>query len=379
MIAALIALGIGAVGLAFADRLSRPVDVTVESADGHGHCRVTWRDPWSHQVRHGPFSCPLDGWYSPLQAGDVTAESVADWPWRGHLYDEDLTGGPGFAVSVSVAVSAAVVLVGTVFTALFRKFSGRFTRAKDTAGPRALAEAGAEPVHARLAEAAESQWAATDRDFSRPPPVWDVHTVPWWRVRGLTWTATGLVQLIASLILVVEAANGYGAEGTARKLLHAGFALVFGTLAVQQILQTVRTASTLARAARSPLTQTRRYVAVRVPRSGDFWMLLFPADSGPNAVPDAALLLCSGRAARRRHGFPTNPVGDVELHSDPAHPRVVVPWFEGRPVWPRGQLPTIEPDDPMAGAFLRLFTSSDSATVGDGHTSEDIQPGRQDG
>ena len=125
VIAAVIALAAGIAGLVFADRLSRRVEVTVESADGRGHCRVTWTDPWSHQVRHGPFACRLDGWDRPLGPGDVITESVADRPWRGELYNEDATGGPGFVLAVWVTITGAVTLLGVGATALTRWFSGR--------------------------------------------------------------------------------------------------------------------------------------------------------------------------------------------------------------------------------------------------------------
>jgi len=48
--------------------------------------------------------------------------------------------------------------------------------------------------------------------------------------------------------------------------------------------------------------------------------------------------------------------------------------FEDRPVRPRGQLPILEPDDPVAGAVLRLLTVPGPATDGDGDTSPQARP-----
>lgn len=364
-IAAIIVLGVGIAGLAFADRLSRQVDVTVETADGHGQCRVSWTDPWSHQVRHGPFDCPLNGWDRPLQPGDVTTESVADWPWRGQLYDEDTAGGPGLEVAAWVAVSGAVMLVGVAGVAVFRRIGGRFVRAQADAGTQGLPEALVEPSYANLATAAEAQWAYAGWDAAKLPRDRDVRDVPWWRVRALR-AALGPMSMSA-VLFAASVCTGPGAlvrGSTVHRVWSVGLTTMLAAVAVYLAYEARWTAVQLSRAARSPFADTRRYVAVWESRSGSLWLMLFPQDCGKGDIPQAVIPLWSGRAARRRYGFPAMPVGDIELHSDPGRQEVVVPWSEGRPVWPRGPLLTVEPDNPEIVKFLRHFTSPASGPGG---------------
>ena len=366
-IVAIIVLGVGITGLAFADRLSRQVNVTVETADGHGHCRATWTDPWSHEVRHGPFDCPLDGWDRPLQPGDVTTESVADWPWRGQLYDEDAAGGPGFEVAAWVAVSGAVMLVGVAGVAVFRRIGGRFVQAQADVGAQGLPEALVEPSYANLVTAAQAQWACAGWDAAALPPDRDVRDVPWWRVRALR-VAVGRMSLYA-VLFAASVCTGLGAGAlvrgsTVHRVWSVGLTTMLAVVAVYLAYDALRTAVQLSRAARSPFADTRRYVAVWESRSGSLWLMLFPRDCGESDIPQAVIPLWSGRAARRRYGFPAMPVGDIELHSDPGRRDVVVPWSEGRPVWPRGPLLTVEPDNPEILKFLRHFTSPASGPGG---------------
>lgn len=230
---------------------------------------------------------------------------------------------------------------------------------------------------AHPAKAADSQRLAAQWDLGGPPPVPDAGTLPWWRIRGLRWVAADLVPLIVFLIVVIiDAADQFATKGTGHKLLYSGMATVFCVWALKLVVQRIRRVSALARAAQSPFTRTRRYVLTQGQSRKDVLLLLFPPDSEARAVPEAALLLASGRLTRRRSGFPADPAGEVDLRADPDHPQDVVPFFDGRPVWPLsplGRLQTIDPDDPDTAAFLRRFAaSSDSAAIVDGEAPGDV-------
>jgi hypothetical protein len=189
--------------------------------------------------------------------------------------------------------------------------------------------------------------------------------------------AADLAPLIALMIVVViDAAAQIAIRGTGHRLLYSGMATVFCMWELKLIVQRVRRAGALARAAQSPFTRTRRYVVAPGQSRKDVVLLLFPPGSEARAVPEAALQLATGRLARRRFGFPAGPAGEVELRADPDHPQDVVPFFDGRPVWPLsllGRLQTVDPDDPDVAAFLRRFAaSSGSAAIVDGEAPGDV-------
>ncbi|SEO57060.1 hypothetical protein SAMN05216267_103125 [Actinacidiphila rubida] len=384
-VAAIVLLGAGSAGTVIADRESRQVNVTVVSADGRGHCRVGWTDPWSHRERRGPMDCPLTEWDHQLRAGDVVTEGVSGWPVRGQLYDATTGDDPLFVAAAWVAVAGAVLLAGVAAAAFYRRFRRRFPRrfvagravAGGAVGPGApsprggLPGAGSDglpdaldvPGYAALAAAARAQWTAAGWDARTPPADHDVREVPWWRVRALRRFSEVLPGLVMLLLIAVSVATS--TRTSVREVWPVVLTVVVGVLSVQLVCAEVRGAAELARAARSPFAEIRRYVAVRDTRTGALWMLLFPLGGDGDDLPQATLPLSSRvRTGGRRYGIPAAPVGEVELHSDQGRPDTVVPWSGGRPVWPAGPLVTVDPGDPELLARLRYLTSPGAGAGG---------------
>ncbi|MCX5391644.1 hypothetical protein [Streptomyces sp. NBC_00094] len=189
------------------------------------------------------------------------------------------------------------------------------------------------PTYALLAAEAGREVVAPARAHR---PEADVRAVPWWRVRSLR-RVSGLNEV---LILVAVCA-GLGVlsvtglnEGIEVGTYTVGV-LTLGALLVSgyRLLTTGRHAARrLARAATAPAPATRRYVLLRGPAGGRPTLFLFPDGERPDDLPDGLLMLPPTGA------LPSAPTGSVELHGwlDRAESGlpVVVPWVEGRPLWP---------------------------------------------
>ncbi|MFE2011816.1 hypothetical protein [Streptomyces sp. NPDC059491] len=197
------------------------------------------------------------------------------------------------------------------------------------------------PTYAVLAEHARRQALPQDR---APRPEADVRGVPWWRVRSLRRVA-GLPSVLVALAFCAAvgavALTGPPAED-APKLWAAGAVSLAGLLysAYRALVGGLPAARLMARAAVSAVSVSRRYVLLYDPHGGVPVLLLFPARGGPDDRPEAAVpLLLPGSRKRPRRGLPAVPAGIVELHGrwgfDPAGERLV-PWVEGRPLWPAG-------------------------------------------
>lgn len=167
-----------------------------------------------------------------------------------------------------------------------------------------------------------------------------------------------------------------GGGSTVHWVWFVGLTTMLAAMVVYEAYEARGKAIQLSRAARSPFADTRRYVAMWESRSGSLWLMLFPQECAEGDLPQAVIPLRSGRAARRRYGFPTRPVADIELHSDPGRPEVVVPWSGSRPIWPRGPLVTVEPDNPEMMKVLRHFTSPASTSGGKPGRWGDLSPRR---
>ncbi|MBY8877614.1 hypothetical protein [Actinacidiphila acidipaludis] len=230
-------------------------------------------------------------------------------------------------------------------------------------GAEDLTDDPAAPSYADLVAAAGAQWAAAGWDPRKVRPERDVREVPWWRVRSLR-TAPLTASVVAFLFVVAASTGGAFADwGSGRSLWGLALTVLIATGIAHEIFQGVRNGAALARAARSPFAEIRRYVTVWHAGSGSLCMALFPRDCGQEDVPEALLHLSSGLVAGRRHGYPAVPVGETELHSDPDRPDLVVPWCAGRPVWTSASLVTVDLADPDIREGLRGLTSPAAGPV----------------
>ncbi|MFJ8661158.1 hypothetical protein [Streptomyces sp. NPDC093795] len=211
-------------------------------------------------------------------------------------------------------------------------------------------DTGSAPTYARLAAHAERQ--AVPQTRVRRPEA-DAREVPWWRVRSLRRTA-GIGQVIVTLAGCVAMGAAALVRPEGGTLMHLYVAAILALVALVHSGHRMLTAGlpavrVMARAARSPVPAPRRYVLLHDPRGGAPVLVLFHAHGGPDALPEGLLVLLS--PGTRKHpwlGLPPEPTGTVELrgwrdHSADGLP-VVVPWFEGRALWPA------EPYRPTGGA-----------------------------
>ncbi|MER5306704.1 hypothetical protein ABT034_02740 [Streptomyces sp. NPDC002773] len=212
------------------------------------------------------------------------------------------------------------------------------------------------PTYARLAAHARRQ--AVPQTRTRRPEA-DVREVAWWRVRSLRRTA-GFGQVVLPLAgcVALGAAAFVRPEGGGLMYLYVAAILALGALVYsghRLLTAGVPAVRVMARAARSPVPVPRRYALLHDPRGGAPVLALFHAHGGPDALPEGLLVLLSpGTAKHPRLGLPPEPTGTVELrgwrdHSADGRP-VVVPWFDGRALWPAE--PYIPADGAESAALL---------------------------
>ncbi|MFD0367278.1 hypothetical protein [Streptomyces sp. NPDC127114] len=211
-------------------------------------------------------------------------------------------------------------------------------------------------TYATLTAAAARQ--AVPRSGRRRPEA-DVRAVPWWRVRslrrvaGLPMAAGGLIALATGSAALLRP-EGSDVQAYAVLALGAGLFPYAG----YRFLTSGRTAARrLAEAARAAEAVPRRYALLYDPYGGGPVLLVFPAGDGTDDLPEGVIrLLPQGTRTRPGRGLPSAPSGPVELRGrregtaegDP----VVVPWIEGRPVWPAGPYEELRPGDPAAREYL---------------------------
>ncbi|MFE2555414.1 hypothetical protein ACFXGT_05165 [Streptomyces sp. NPDC059352] len=344
VLAGAVAVGLGIHGFESSDN-DPQVDLTVLSRQEGDACTVSWKDPFDGTARTGPYQCSPD--LDPVLEGWDTGFVVSYGLWKGDLYNADLQGTPAFDVDNALfglgALAALVGLVAGGVGGWRRRAVGPVpTRAPGDASRVSLANAGAEPVptYALLAAHAERQ-AVTQTATHRPGA--DVREAPWWRVRGLR-RVSGLNEVL------ISAAGCAGVGALVLTGLHEDITvgaytagvLVTGRLLVSgfRLLRSGRPAALLlARAATAPVPVVRRYTMLHDPYGGAPALVVFPAHGGPDDRPEGLLVLASpGTPKRPWLGLPSAPTGSVELRgwldrADSGLP-VVVPWIEGRPLWP---------------------------------------------
>ncbi|MFB6841497.1 hypothetical protein [Streptomyces sp. NPDC056361] len=245
------------------------------------------------------------------------------------------------------------------------------TGARAEAGTRARAEAQDRhpPTYAVLAAAARRQALPGTGRARREA---DVRAVPWWRVRSLRHVA-GLSRLLISPVPVVTGLLMLGRpEDYPAVVAYAVIAFGVGLVlhSGRRFLTSGRAiARLLARSARAPGPVPKRYALLFDPVGGAPVLVLFPHGGGPEDLPEAVLRLYPpGTLAKPRKGLPSAPSGPVELRGLPAGTGqgelAVVPWIEGRPVWPAGPYEELRPGDPAAREYLeRLAPPQETSGV----------------
>ncbi|CAM5508757.1 hypothetical protein [Streptomyces narbonensis] len=211
------------------------------------------------------------------------------------------------------------------------------------------------PTYARLAAHAGRQAVpATGKRAERPPRAEaDVREVAWWRVRSLRRVA-GTGRLLGALVLCLATLGAVLLRLDGGSLMKLFFLAIVGLAALgysgyQLVARGLPWVRAMHRAARSPVPVPRRYVLLHDPQDGVPVLVLFPADAEGHDRPEGLLpLLPPGTAKHPRRGLPPEPTGAVELRgwrdSSADGRSVVVPFFEGRALWPA------EPYRPAAGA-----------------------------
>ncbi|MFI9211035.1 hypothetical protein ACIGW7_23325 [Streptomyces sp. NPDC053253] len=337
-----VALGLGIYGSERAED-DPQVDLTVLSRQDGDSCTVRWKDPFDGTARTGPYQCTPD--LDPVLEGWDTGFVVAYGPWKGDLYNADWEGTPANDVNDTLfALGALGLLAGLVAGGVSRWRRRAVTPVPyadpdpDAAARVSLEKARTAPSPTYALFSAHAERQAVPQTRTRRPEA-DVREVPWWRVRGLR-QVSALEELLVAAVGCAGAGLGVWLDvGIPAYVIGV---LMAGTLlrACFRLLTTGRPAALLlARAATAPVPVVRRYALLYDPRGGTPVLVVFPAHGGPDDRPEGLIPLAPpGTSNRPRLGLPSAPTGSVELRgwldrADNGLP-IVVPWIEGRPLWP---------------------------------------------
>ncbi|MFF8834227.1 hypothetical protein [Streptomyces sp. NPDC015130] len=209
-------------------------------------------------------------------------------------------------------------------------------------GPLGTERAPSGPTYGVLAAHAQRQAEPPGR---APRPEADVREVPWWRVRSLRRVAgvqSVLISLVFCAVMGAVALTG-PPERDLPKLYFAGAVCLAGLgFSGYRMLTAGRPmVRLLTRAATTFTPVPRRYVLLYDPHGGAPVLVFFPMHGGLDDVPEGVLpLIPPGPPKHPRRGLPVRPVGPAGLHGWRDHTRdgdaFVVPWIDGRPLWPSG-------------------------------------------
>ncbi|MEV7870983.1 hypothetical protein AB0P17_33905 [Streptomyces sp. NPDC088124] len=394
LLVGVIALGVGIASLEASMKDPR-IQLTVIDAGSDGVCAVRWTEPWSGAERRGTYHCDPDR--DPLLDDGETGWLVSYGPWKGDLYDAEERG------TIANDVNGAVFLAGAALTLTGLAGGGlrlwRWRRSQEESGGTAagagMGGGGRAPLPSSLpspsapglrprppvslakvtdhlaradrraavaftyaALAAEARRAPVPRPGGRYRPDLDIRAVRWWRVRTLR-ELSSLTAVLQSL--GVAAGVGVlwlipGDEMPWLTLLVGGFCAAAGVTALGRLVwRGVPTVRALVRAALAPVPVPKRYVLLNDPYGAGPVLLFFPAHGGDDDLPEALLgVLPPGTARRPWLGLPA-PTGEAELRGwlDPSP--AVVPWIEGRALWPRHPYEEINPNDPGIRTYLELL------------------------
>ncbi|MDT0386143.1 hypothetical protein [Streptomyces dubilierae] len=211
--------------------------------------------------------------------------------------------------------------------------------------------------YAALAEAARRfSRAGTNGRPARDGP--DVRSMPWWRIRVLLEISqirpaavNAVFSAVTLLLWWLWAKDLRNHIPLLAGILSAGYTLRLGQLA----LRAVPVAKALHRAARAPAPVSKRYVLLPGFDTG-LVLVLFSAHGGPEDLPEATLEVNPpGDPKHPWRGMPP-PIGTLELRGWWDSAPTVVPWIDGRPLWPRYPYERVNLDDEREhGHFAALL------------------------
>ncbi|ALO09425.1 hypothetical protein AQF52_3831 [Streptomyces venezuelae] len=198
------------------------------------------------------------------------------------------------------------------------------------------------PTYAVLAAHAQRQ---AEPPGKAPRPEADVREVPWWRVRSLRRIAG-----VTSVLIALGFCTAMGAvaltgpsERDLPKLFFAAAVSLAGLVfsGYRMLTAGLPMVRVLARAATTFTPVPRRYVLLYDPHGGAPVLVFFSMHGGLDETPEGVLpLVPPGPPKHPRRGLPALPVGPAGLHGRRDLTRngdaFVVPWIDGRPLWPSG-------------------------------------------
>lgn len=354
---AVLGLGIAASEAAMDDPKA---ELTVVSEAADGDCTVRWADPWSGEQREGPFRC--DPGRAPVLKNQEIGWVVSYGPWKGDLYNAEWDGTPANDVNDRVFLAGALLtllsLIGGAVRVV-RRARDRRTLAHRPAHAALVAPAaqvslvkgapGEQPSdlsYAMVAETAERR--APELTEPLPPLPPDSRERPWWRTGSLLALSGVLGALYCLGLMLAATVLAWWMDGPVPLL--AGALAAFNTvrLGYRAVRHGIPNARTLARAARRPEPVRKRYALLRSHVEDTAVLIFFPLEGGPGARAESSLeIIPPGSSRKPWRGLPA-PTGIVELYGDidaapdavaPAVPDdderpIVVPWIDGRPLWP---------------------------------------------
>ncbi|MFE7550768.1 hypothetical protein [Streptomyces gardneri] len=204
------------------------------------------------------------------------------------------------------------------------------------------ARPGSGPTYRVLAAHAQRQ---AEPPGKAPRPEADVREVPWWRVRSLRRIAgvTSVLVALGFCAAVGAVALTGPPERDLPKLFFAGAVSLAGLVfsGYRMLTAGLPTVRVLARAATTFTPDPRRYVLLYDPHGGAPVLVFFSMHGGLDEAPEGVLpLVPPGPPKHPRRGLPALPVGPAGLHGRRDLTRdgdaFVVPWIDGRPLWPSG-------------------------------------------
>ncbi|WP_103533248.1 hypothetical protein [Streptomyces sp. SM11] len=367
---AVLGLGIAASEAAMDDPKA---ELTVVSEAADGDCTVRWADPWSGERREGPFRCDPDR--APVLKNQELGWVVSYGPWKGDLYNAEWDGTPANDVNdlmfLAGVLLTLVSLTGGAVRVVRRKrdrrsLAHRPAHAAPVApAPRVSLVKGApgeqppDLSYAVVAEAAERR--APEPLEPLPPLPPGSRERPWWRSRSLLALSGVLGALYCLALMLAAIALMWWMDGPVPLLASALAAFNTVRLGYLAVRHGIPNARTLARAGRRPEPVRKRYALLRGHVEGAAVLIFFPLDGGPGALAESSLeIIPPGSSRKPWRGLPA-PTGVVELYGDidgaPAPDDVaraipddderpiVVPWIDGRPLWPLHGYDAVRPED----------------------------------
>ncbi|MEW2486763.1 hypothetical protein [Streptomyces sp. NPDC048411] len=217
-------------------------------------------------------------------------------------------------------------------------------------------------TYGTMAEAAYRQ-AIPEEKGAGPRHEADIRVVPWWRVRSLL----EISQLWPTVLNAAFAIGMTVAWWLLGRDPVISMPLIFAALSAfnalrfgHRMLDGIPAVKALALAARAPVPVPKRYVLLPGPDDG-FVLVLFPARGGPDDAPEAFMEVNPpGTPKHPTHGMPP-PAGAAELHGWQDSGPTVVPWIEGRPLWPRHQYETVNLNNPQDRDHLAALVGGGGA------------------